>query len=170
LAMMVEDHPVEYQHFSGKIPEGNYGAGEVRIWDKGTYQMIGEGDGIAQIKAGKLTFIMKGKKLKGEFHMVHTPRNGGENAWLLFKHKDEYAKPGWEIDQLLPYGSNKERREREEVSALDKLLGKKPAVKKAVTKKRVAAKTVRAVADAAKPKAKTAKVTAKAKVKKKKSV
>lgn len=167
LAMMVEDHPVEYQHFSGKIPEGNYGAGEVRIWDKGTYEMIGEGDGIHQIKAGKLTFIMKGKKLKGEFHMVHTHGYGSENSWLLFKHVDEYAKPGWEIDQLLPYGSNKERKELEEQSSMEKLLGKKkPAPKRAVGTTRRATKSAKSAvkATSARKPAKT-----KAPTKKKKS-
>ena len=111
LAMMVEDHPVDYQYFSGKIPDGNYGAGEVRIWDHGTYEIIGEGTGIEQIKAGKVTIIMHGKILKGEFHLIHTPRDGAENSWLLFKHQDEFAKPGWELEQQLAYGSNKEKRE-----------------------------------------------------------
>jgi len=121
LAMMVEDHPVEYQKFSGTIPDKNYGAGEVRIWDKGKYKLLGHGEGEEQIKAGKLIFILKGKELKGEFHMVHTPKLG-ENAWLLLKHKDEFAIPGWKLEPILHYGSKKEKRELQKESALDRLL------------------------------------------------
>src|ERR1035437_1570159 len=65
LAVMVEDHPIEYGAFEGAIPEGEYGAGEVRIWDKGTYEEFGE-PLINQIEQGKITIIFHGKKLKGE--------------------------------------------------------------------------------------------------------
>ncbi|MDP4199193.1 MAG: DNA polymerase ligase N-terminal domain-containing protein [Bacteroidota bacterium] len=104
LAVMVEDHPIEYGSFEGTIPEGEYGAGEVRIWDKGTYEPVGDTPVEEQIKEGKLTFILMGKKLKGEFHMVEM-KGRGENNWLLFKHKDEYADPNWELDPILHYGS-----------------------------------------------------------------
>lgn len=97
LAMMVEDHPYSYRTFSGIIPEGNYGAGIVEIWDEGTYSDVdnsGKSDAEKSIRAGlkkgNLKFRLYGKKLRGEFALVRMPR-GGDNTWLLIKHKDEYA-------------------------------------------------------------------------------
>jgi bifunctional non-homologous end joining protein LigD len=98
LAMMVEDHPFDYRDFEGIIPEGNYGAGTVIVWDAGTYRPIEdlpdkpsqEKHLLKQLKAGSLKFVLNGKKLKGEFALVRT--NGmGDNSWLLIKHKDKYA-------------------------------------------------------------------------------
>src|ERR671928_2229614 len=66
LAMMVEDHPVSYFHFEGIIPEGNYGAGTVMVWDQGTYELLG-GDPIEALHAGKIHFRLDGKKLRGEW-------------------------------------------------------------------------------------------------------
>jgi bifunctional non-homologous end joining protein LigD len=100
LAMMVEDHPYDYRNFEGLIPEGNYGAGTVIIWDEGTYESLEpagskkkeEKNLLAQLKSGSLKFRLFGKKLKGEFALVHIKNNGkGDNAWLLIKHRDEYA-------------------------------------------------------------------------------
>lgn len=98
LAMMVEDHPYDYKNFEGIIPEGNYGAGTVIVWDKGTYipQIEGmnkkgwEKELLQSIEKGKLHFILEGEKLKGEFALVKT-HGRGENAWLLMKIKDKYA-------------------------------------------------------------------------------
>jgi bifunctional non-homologous end joining protein LigD len=97
LAMMVEDHPYDYRTFKGIIPEGNYGAGIVEIWDEGYYKEAGEGDRVqaekklkAGLKAGSIKFTLHGKKLKGEFALVKM-KGRGENSWLLFKHDDEYA-------------------------------------------------------------------------------
>lgn len=98
LAMMVEDHPFDYRNFEGIIPEGNYGAGTVIIWDKGTYEFLGEAKGKAAqeklllqgLKAGSLKFRLHGEKLKGEFALIRTPRQA-DNAWLLIKHRDEFA-------------------------------------------------------------------------------
>lgn len=92
LAMMVEDHPIDYAGFSGIIPEGNYGAGIVEIWDSGTYEISPEnkGSGLAGIAKGSLKFIMKGKKLKGQFALVKL-RNASENSWLLVKDRDDFA-------------------------------------------------------------------------------
>lgn len=107
LAVMVEDHPLEYGTFEGAIPEGQYGAGEVRIWDQGTYEEIGE-PLIDQIEHGKITIVMHGKKLKGEFHMVRIKGrddDAGKENWLLFKHRDEYADESWTLKPLLKYGS-----------------------------------------------------------------
>jgi bifunctional non-homologous end joining protein LigD len=101
LAMMVEDHPYDYKDFEGVIPKGNYGAGTVIIWDQGTYEPItpvknkAEAEKILlqQLKAGSLKFTLHGKKLKGEYALVHT-RTGEDNAWLLIKHRDKYADEG----------------------------------------------------------------------------
>lgn len=97
LAMMVEDHPFGYKDFAGVIPEGNYGAGIVEIWDHGTVSDLENNDRIkteknlkAGLKAGNLKFVLKGRKLRGEFALVRL-RNAGENAWLLIKHRDKYA-------------------------------------------------------------------------------
>ncbi|MDB5193877.1 MAG: 3-phosphoesterase [Segetibacter sp.] len=96
LAMMVEDHPYDYKNFAGEIPEGNYGAGIVEIWDEGTYEYI-DGEGIDDekklmtgLKSGNLKFIMHGKKLKGEFALVRL-KGEDEKSWLLIKHRDDYA-------------------------------------------------------------------------------
>ncbi len=97
LAMMVEDHPVSYIGFKGTIPEGNYGAGEVMIWDKGTFipvdknhSPITERQALLALKKGELKFSLQGKKLKGEFVLVHLKTDTAkDNSWLLIKHKDE---------------------------------------------------------------------------------
>jgi bifunctional non-homologous end joining protein LigD len=111
LAMMVEDHPIEYGSFAGSIPEGNYGAGEVRIWDKGWYEVVGDDSPEKQVKNEKIIFIMHGKKLKGEFHLFRMKGSREENAWLLFKAKDKYADTKWKMEQILDYGSRKEKPE-----------------------------------------------------------
>ena len=97
LAMMVEDHPYDYKDFTGIIPEGNYGAGIVEIWDKGNYcgvnpehEKINEKQLLKSLKDGNLKFALKGKKLKGEFALVKL-KNSEENSWLLIKHRDKYA-------------------------------------------------------------------------------
>jgi bifunctional non-homologous end joining protein LigD len=97
LAMMVEDHPLEYAKFKGIIPEGNYGAGIVEIWDHGTYEPLedmsradAEKQLLKDLKKGSLKFRMHGKKLKGEFALVRM-KTGEDNTWLLMKHKDAYA-------------------------------------------------------------------------------
>ena len=97
LAMMVEDHPVSYGTFEGVIPEGNYGAGFVDIWDHGTYEpvnekseVISEKDFLKDMESGSIKFRMKGRKLKGEFALVRM-KGREENSWLLIKHRDEYA-------------------------------------------------------------------------------
>src|SRR4026208_2115418 len=98
LAMMVEDHPYDYRTFEGIIPEGNYGAGTVIVWDEGTYEALDGGSKSAQeksllrqLKKGSLKFKLNGSKLKGEFALVKL-KNAENNAWLLIKHRDKYAK------------------------------------------------------------------------------
>ncbi len=99
LAMMVEDHPFDYKNFEGIIPDGNYGAGTVMVWDKGTYEPLAETNGtkaaqnkmlLKELHSGSLKFRLNGKKLKGEFALVQT-KGRGDNSWLLIKHRDKYA-------------------------------------------------------------------------------
>ncbi|MFI5294781.1 MAG: DNA polymerase ligase N-terminal domain-containing protein [Thermodesulfovibrionales bacterium] len=84
LAVMVDDHPLDYAGFEGTIPEGMYGAGEVFIWDKGAFELKG-----GSIGTGKLEIVLKGKKLKGMFVLARM--SGKEKDWLLIKKTDEYA-------------------------------------------------------------------------------
>lgn len=95
LAMMVEDHPYSYKDFEGTIPAGNYGAGNVIVWDNGTYTpdeptQNPEKTLLADLKKGHLSFILKGKKLKGEFSLIKL-KGKQENAWLLIKKQDPHA-------------------------------------------------------------------------------
>lgn len=97
LAMMVEDHPFDYRSFEGTIPKGNYGAGEVIVWDEGSYQAPGAPDlkeserllraGLAK---GDLKFVLFGHKLRGEFALVKM-RSEKDNTWLLIKKKDRWS-------------------------------------------------------------------------------
>lgn len=97
LAMQVEDHPLDYRDFEGVIPPGNYGAGQVIVWDRGTYRLAEGTDPATEIRRGKIKFILRGKKLNGEFTLVRMrPRDGSENAWLLIKDKDSSADPHWD--------------------------------------------------------------------------
>lgn len=99
LAVLVEDHPLEYGDFEGRIPEGNYGAGAVIVWDRGTYRVLdpADGDAAAAVRAGKLDLAMHGFKLRGAFTLVRTrglPRRSASDTkeqWLLIKKRDEYA-------------------------------------------------------------------------------
>jgi len=101
LAMMVEDHPVSYFDFEGIIPEGNYGAGTVMVWDMGKWEPLGDAD--AMLAKGDLKFRLHGKKLNGEFALVHMKarRPGSKgNEWLLIKKKDEDAEAGFDANKL----------------------------------------------------------------------
>lgn len=98
LAMMVEDHPFAYRTFEGSIPEDIYGGGEVEIWDEGTYEALEKTDGKSDeealldgLKKGSIKIIMHGQKLKGEIALVKLKNADNENAWLLIKHKDQFA-------------------------------------------------------------------------------
>ncbi|HET9826822.1 MAG TPA: DNA polymerase ligase N-terminal domain-containing protein [Chitinophagaceae bacterium] len=98
-AIMVEDHPYDYINFEGNIPEGNYGAGSVIIWDQGTFEPIekkktkieNENQILHSLYQGSIEFVLKGKKLKGRFALSRQ-RVRSENAWLLTKIKDRFAK------------------------------------------------------------------------------
>src|SRR4030088_1007618 len=87
LAVQVEDHPVDYAQFEGVIPEGEYGAGTVMVWDRGTYELENGLDPNAALRAGQLKFTLKGRKLKGGWALV---RMRGDN-WLLIKQRDKFA-------------------------------------------------------------------------------
>jgi len=103
LAVMVPDHPLEYIDFEAIIPEGHYGAGPVVVWDSGEFMPIDTDDPAAVIEKGRLSFELKGKKLKGVFalaQMKHLPRSTGKE-WLLMKKNDRYAKEGYEIETAL---------------------------------------------------------------------
>src|SRR5213078_3693070 len=103
LAMMTEDHPYDYADFEGVIPAGNYGGGNVIIWDNGTFELTEPDDGVKGIKQGKLAFKMYGKKMFGEWALVKIKgRSPKGNEWLLLKHRDEYANPNVDVTEVAP--------------------------------------------------------------------
>ncbi|HMI51613.1 MAG TPA: DNA ligase D [Candidatus Saccharimonadales bacterium] len=97
LAVQTEDHPLDYGGFEGTIPEGNYGAGEVILWDSGTYDLEGGTPGPEQIRKGELKFTLHGEKLNGSFVLVKLRNSRKQNEWLLIKHKDNFVHADWEI-------------------------------------------------------------------------
>ncbi len=99
LAVQVEDHPLSYATFEGAIPEGNYGAGHVLVFDHGVW--ASEGDPLQAIAEGKLDFTLEGRKLKGAWKLVRTQMRGGKRPqWLLIKRRDRYARDA-EADDLV---------------------------------------------------------------------
>src|SRR5438093_3527566 len=98
LAAHVEDHPIEYGSFEGNIPEGNYGAGSVMLWDRGTFELVGDTPGDAQIARGDLKFRLHGEKLQGDFGLVQMKGRGKGNEWLLRKKRDEFATEGGDVE------------------------------------------------------------------------
>ncbi|OGP87049.1 MAG: 3'-phosphoesterase [Deltaproteobacteria bacterium RBG_16_48_10] len=110
LAVMVEDHPLEYGDFEGIIPQGHYGAGPVLIWDSGEFQP--EEDPEAALKKGKLTFSLEGKRLRGSFSLVLMKGRGTGKNWLLIKGKDPYVKEDWMIREELTPAKKKKLTEK----------------------------------------------------------
>ena len=104
LAMMTEDHPYDYASFEGVIPKGNYGAGNVIIWDTGQWEFLEPGDDpVKALKQGKLTFRMFGKKMFGEWALVRIHgRSPKGNEWLLLKHRDEFASQEVDVTAVAP--------------------------------------------------------------------
>src|SRR3954471_18292548 len=98
MAVHVEDHPVSYGNFEGTIPPKQYGAGHVIVWDRGTWEPVN--DARSGIAAGKLVFRLHGEKLAGLWELVRIRKPGEErqDPWLLFKKKDEWARPLAEYD------------------------------------------------------------------------
>jgi bifunctional non-homologous end joining protein LigD len=88
LAVQTEDHPLDYANFEGKIPEGNYGAGTVMVWDRGTFHLEGSGDALKQLANGEIKFWLNGEKLRGSFVLVKLKQSEKGNEWLMIKHKD----------------------------------------------------------------------------------
>ena len=99
LAVRTENHPFEYAGFEGVIPEGEYGAGTVIIWDKGTYTNLREkkkednSDMEKSLKEGKIEIFLKGKKIKGGYYLIRTGRQNDREQWLLFKAADKKINP-----------------------------------------------------------------------------
>lgn len=96
LAVRTEDHPLEYARFEGEIPEGEYGAGAVIVWDAGEYENRSQKDGeeipvSEALEKGHVSVRLKGQKLKGGYSLIHTKMRGDEKNWLLVKEKDDEA-------------------------------------------------------------------------------
>ena len=136
LAIMVEDHPYDYQFFEGVIPEG-YGAGTVKIWDKGTYHVEdyspSESEKLMKqgLKNGEVHFILEGKKLRGEFALVKFSGRGKDNEWLLIKKKDKGEK---KEKQVKSKGSDKSTfavgKQKVDLKNLDKIFWPKEKITK----------------------------------------
>jgi bifunctional non-homologous end joining protein LigD len=99
LAVQTEDHPLDYANFEGKIPEGNYGAGTVMVWDRGTFQVEGNLDALKQLEKGEIKFSLNGEKLRGSFVLVKLKQSEKGNEWLMIKHKDAAEDSSWNIDE-----------------------------------------------------------------------
>jgi bifunctional non-homologous end joining protein LigD len=97
LAVHVPDHSLGYIDFEGRLAEGTYGAGEVRIWDKGEFET--KGDASESLRKGKLIFTFYGAKLKGEFTLLKWWNH--EKNWLVIKSKDEFADKDWKLETVL---------------------------------------------------------------------
>ncbi len=186
LAMMTEDHPYDYAAFEGVIPDGNYGAGNVIIWDQGTWEFIEPGDDpVAALKSGKLTFRMRGKKMFGEWALVKIRGKGSSdrgNEWLLLKHRDEFANEEIDVTKVAPrsvvsnrtidevsrenvWQSNRKASSRKVPTLAAQLAAddeeeKKPAPKKTAKRAAGAAKKSTKAAPATKTATKTTKKTA----------
>ena len=99
LAVQTEDHPLDYANFEGNIPKGSYGAGEVMVWDRGTFQLEGKGGALQQLERGEIKFSLNGEKLRGSFVIVKLKNSQKGNEWLMIKHKDAAADANWNIDE-----------------------------------------------------------------------
>ena len=91
LAIPTEDHPMDYAHFEGIIPKGQYGGGTVMVWDIGTYKNLKDMSMQGCYKKGRIEIFLEGKKLKGGYALIRTRRKDGDNYWLFIKMRDEYA-------------------------------------------------------------------------------
>jgi bifunctional non-homologous end joining protein LigD len=152
-AAHVEDHPVDYGGFEGNIPAGNYGAGSVMLWDRGTFELLGDTPGVEQIARGDLKFRLHGEKLKGDFALVHMKGRGKGNEWLIIKKRDDFASPGWDVEEhaySVISGRTQEeiarnlparKSKRKTAGATDRVWeSSRPAKKKAIPAKAVAEK------------------------------
>jgi bifunctional non-homologous end joining protein LigD len=169
LAMMVEDHPFDYKDFEGIIPEGNYGAGTVIVWDEGTYKPM-DTDGLTkkeqekillqQLRKGDVKITFNGSKIKGSFALVRIGKDDDGNSWLLIKKNDKFSK---EIDITKKDKSIKTGKTLVQVAKENGTVVKHPPVKatsKTASKKSAAKKGTSKVKSAA---VKTSKAAAKSK-------
>ena len=116
MAVHVEDHPIEYADFEGVIPAGEYGGGDVIVWDRGTWQPVDTEDPHEAIEAGNLHFDLHGEKLLGRFVLVRPRRDDADRQqWLLLHKQDDHAEPGWDPESHPR--SVKSGRTNEEVAA-----------------------------------------------------
>jgi bifunctional non-homologous end joining protein LigD len=111
LAVMVNDHPLEYFDFEGIIPAGRSGAGPVVVWDHGVYELVEGDDPVKALQAGKMVMGLRGKILQGGFTLVQM-KGRGEKNWLLIKKKDEYSRTDWTIPQALTEQKKRSLREK----------------------------------------------------------
>ncbi len=132
-AAMVEDHPLDYGNFEGNIPAGNYGAGSVMLWDRGTFEMLGDLPPEKQLERGDFKFRLHGEKLNGDFALVLMKGRGKGNEWLLIKKRDDAAVEGWDTEDHAR--SILTGRTQEEIAK------DLPAKKRAAASKKPAAKT-----------------------------
>jgi bifunctional non-homologous end joining protein LigD len=138
LAMQVEDHPLAYGKFAGMIPEGEYGGGEVLLWDHGSWEPNGEPH--AGLKKGHLDFILKGARMKGRWTLIRTGKSASKPMWLLFKRSDEFAGKDKLFHALKDYGSKKEapedtKKKLKPITRLTKMEKNSKIKKNAVKKK-----------------------------------
>ena len=99
LAIHVDDHPLDYLLFEGTLPEGDYGAGEVIVWDYGEFEVVGpaEHDAAVQLNDGVVRFVLYGKKLRGQWTIIRTRMGQGKREnWLLQKAQDEFAQADYD--------------------------------------------------------------------------
>ncbi len=155
LAMFVEDHPYNYRDFEGTIPEGNYGAGTVIVWDHGTYEPLEKIVGkkaqdkhlLKQLKEGSIKIVMHGKKMKGEWALVRTRQS--ENSWLLIKHRDKYASENDITEKNKSVASGKT------LEQIEKAMAPKNGTSSSASKKSIAKKSTSTKTSANKPASKT---------------
>lgn len=97
LAVQTEDHPLAYGEFEGRIPDGQYGAGDSIIWDRGTFETVPANQFEKQFAKGHLHVAFHGEKLEGEWHFVRTRTQGGKQQWLFFKAKDGKERADFDV-------------------------------------------------------------------------
>src|SRR5579884_2008847 len=95
-AVHVEDHPIEYLDFEGVIPKGEYGGGDVIVWDRGTWEPHGTEEPGRALADGELHADLFGEKLRGRFVLIRRDKPDGRDEWLLLHKRDDFAVPGWD--------------------------------------------------------------------------
>lgn len=112
LAVMVDDHLLEYFDFEGIIPAGQYGSGAVVVWDFGTYSLLEKDDPVKALEKGKIVIELHGKILKGGFTLIKM-KGRGEKNWLLIKKRDRHSQDDWILQQALTEEKKSSLREKE---------------------------------------------------------